>query len=77
VGHQFGPQSLAAAQANTAEEKLWAAVAPLEETAALARQLAEHTSLGGDDTDQQSMTASWAARLAESLRAQIQDPPDS
>ena len=77
VGHQFGPQSLAAAQADTAEEKLWAAVATLEETAALARHLAEHTSLGGDDTGRQSMTASWAARLAESLRAKIQAPPDN
>jgi two-component system chemotaxis response regulator CheB len=73
VGHQFGPQSLAAAQADTAEEKLWAAVATLEETAALARHLSGHTGLGGDDAGQQASTADWAARLAESLRAQIQE----
>jgi hypothetical protein len=75
VGHQFGPQSLAAAQADTAETKLWAAVATLEETAALARHLSAHTSLGGDDADQQASTAGWATRLAESLRAQIRDTP--
>jgi len=73
VGHQFGPQSLAAAQAESAEAKLWAAVATLEETAALARHMAEHTGLGEDATGQQSRTAGWATRLAESLRAQIQD----
>jgi two-component system, chemotaxis family, protein-glutamate methylesterase/glutaminase len=42
VGHQVGPKSLAAAQAETAEAKLWAAVAALEETAALARHLTAH-----------------------------------
>ena len=73
VGHQFGPQSLAAAQAESAEAKLWAAVATLEETAALARHMAEHTGLGEDATGQQSRTAGWATRLAESLRTQIQD----
>ncbi len=73
VGHQFGPQSLAAAQADTAEEKLWAAVATLEETAALARHLSARP--GGDDAGQQASTADWAARLAESLRGQIQDTP--
>ena len=75
VGHQFGPQSLAAAQAETAEARLWSAVAALEETAALARHLAEHTGLSDDDADQQARTADWAARMAESLRAQIQDTP--
>ena len=75
VGHQFGPQSLAAAQADTAEAKLWAAVATLEETAALARHLASHTGLSGEDADQQASTANWATKLAESLRAQIRDTP--
>jgi hypothetical protein len=73
VGHQFGPQSLAAAQADAAEAKLWAAVATLEETAALARHLAGHTDLGDDAAGRQGMTADWAARLAELLRAQAQD----
>jgi two-component system chemotaxis response regulator CheB len=73
VGHQFGPQSLVAAQTDTAEAKLWAAVATLEETAVLARHLAGHTHLGEDNTDQQSSTAGWATTLAESLRAQIEE----
>jgi two-component system chemotaxis response regulator CheB len=33
VGHQYGPQSLAAAQAEASEQKLWSAVAALEEQA--------------------------------------------
>jgi two-component system chemotaxis response regulator CheB len=73
VGHQFGPQSLVAAQTDTAEAKLWAAVATLEETAVLARHLARQTHLGEDNTDQQSSTAGWATTLAESLRAQIEE----
>lgn len=80
VGHQFGPQSLAAAQADTAEAKLWSAVAALEETAALARHLASHTDLSSDAADQQAKTADWATGLAESLRAQVgdgQSPGDS
>jgi two-component system chemotaxis response regulator CheB len=74
VGHQFGPQSLVAAQTDAAEAKLWGAVAVLEETAALARHLAEHTTPGGD-ADHQASTADWAATLAESLRAQIRETP--
>ena len=72
VGHQFGPQSLAAAQTEAAEAKLWAAVAALEETAALARHLASHTDPGDAAATQQGRTADWAAGLAESLRAQVQ-----
>jgi two-component system chemotaxis response regulator CheB len=75
VGHQFGPQSLAAAQAETAEAKLWGAVAALEETAALARHLAGHPEPGDDDAGQQASTADWAAGLAESVRAQIEETP--
>lgn len=77
VGHQFGPQSLGAAQAESAEAKLWAAVATLEETAALARHLAEHNDRGQGADDQQSRTADWASSLAESLRAQIGDTPQT
>jgi two-component system, chemotaxis family, protein-glutamate methylesterase/glutaminase len=50
VGHQFGPQSLAAAQLETAEAKLWAAVAALEESAVLARHLAGQTEEGQTPT---------------------------
>ena len=73
VGHQFGPQSLAAAQAESAEAKLWGAVATLEETAALARHLAGHDDLDQDVAGQQSRTADWATELAESLRSQIEE----
>jgi two-component system chemotaxis response regulator CheB len=73
VGHQFGPQSLAAAQAEAAEAKLWSAVAALEETAALARHLASHADLSNDVAGQQNRTADRAARLAESVRAQVQE----
>ena len=73
VGHQFGPQSLAAAQGESAEAKLWAAVATLEETAALARHLATHTDPAEDTAGQQARTVGWATRLAESLRTQIQE----
>lgn len=75
VGHQFGPQSLAAAQTESAEGKLWAAVATLEETAALARHLAEETEPGEEGADEQRKTADWASQLAETLRAQIRRPP--
>ena len=77
VGHQFGPQSLAAAQAESAEGKLWAAVAALEETAALARHLAGHADLGEGASDQQSRTADWAGGLAESVRAQVRGAPET
>lgn len=77
VGHQFGPQSLAVAQAESAEAKLWAAVATLEETAALARHLAGHEDLGQDVVGRQSRTADWAGGLAESLRAQIGETPQT
>jgi two-component system, chemotaxis family, protein-glutamate methylesterase/glutaminase len=77
VGHQYGPQSLAAAQAESAEAKLWAAVATLEETAALARHLAGHDDLGNDATGEQSRTADWASKLAQSLRVQMGETPET
>lgn len=39
IGHQFGPRSLAAAQAEAVESKLWSAVAALEEQATLLQYL--------------------------------------
>lgn len=77
VGHQFGPQSLTAAQAESAEAKLWSAVATLEETAALARHVAGHSDVGQDAAGQHGRTADWASRLAESLRAQIGETPQT
>lgn len=44
VGHQFSPQTLAAAQAEATEKKLWGAVAALEEQAAVLRYLGQETS---------------------------------
>jgi two-component system chemotaxis response regulator CheB len=76
VGHQFGRQSLAAAQAEAAKAKLRAAVAALEETAALARHLAALTALGGGAAGRPGRTADWAARIAESLPAQVQETPE-
>jgi two-component system, chemotaxis family, protein-glutamate methylesterase/glutaminase len=77
VRHQFGPQSLATAQAESAEAKLWAAVATLEETAALARHLSGHDDRGQDATGGQNRTAGWSSEPAESPRAQIGDTPQT
>ena len=77
VGHQFGPQSLAAAQAEAAEAKLWAAVAALEETAALARHLAAHADAGDDPVSQRRNSIKWATDLADTVRAEIRKVPDA
>ena len=77
VGHQFGPQSLAAAQSESVEAKLWAAVAALEETAVLARHLAGHPAMADDVADQHNATAERAANLAELMQKQMQEPPGS
>jgi len=42
VGHQFGPQALAAAQLEASERKLWSAVAALEEQAAVLHYVQRH-----------------------------------
>lgn len=67
VGHQFSPQALEAAQRQRAEEKLWSAVASLEEHAVVARRLSS-----GDADDPFGRAAeesSGAARLlSEHLR---------
>jgi two-component system chemotaxis response regulator CheB len=77
VGHQFGPQSLAAAQAEAAEAKLWAAVAALEETATLARHMAVHEDAGDDPADQRDGTVKWATELAETVRTQLRAAPEA
>ncbi len=77
VGHQFGPQSLAAAQAEAAEAKLWTAVAALEETAALARHLAAHAQAAEDLASQRNGTATWATNLADTVRTQMRTPPET
>lgn len=77
VGHQFSPQALVAAQTESAEGKLWSAVASLEETAALARHLADNGAVAEDIVERQNRTADWAADLAGSVRTQFQAAPDS
>jgi two-component system chemotaxis response regulator CheB len=71
VGHQFAPQTLAAAQYESAEAKLWSAIAALEENAAFARHLAEHDSAGDGTADEHAHAAERAARLAESVSTQL------
>jgi two-component system chemotaxis response regulator CheB len=64
VGHQFSPQSLAAAQAETAEAKLWAAVAALEETAALAGHAEAEEDLARQRDGTRSGQPAWPTRCA-------------
>ncbi|MFL6121517.1 chemotaxis protein CheB [Actinophytocola sp.] len=81
VGHQWSPQTLAAAQAEVSEEKLWSAVAALDEQAALRRHLATHG--GGpaeespaveEDSADHLRAADRAGYLAHTLR-RLLDPP--
>jgi two-component system chemotaxis response regulator CheB len=76
VGHQYGPQSLAAAQLESAEAKLWTAVSFLEESAAFSRHLAEQTDilLDQDTAEEHRRAADRAARLAAAIRIQLKSP---
>jgi two-component system chemotaxis response regulator CheB len=68
VGHQYGPQSLEAAQREATESKLWMAVAALEEHAAMARYL-EH---GGDgNRADYASAAEHSAELARLVRERL------
>jgi two-component system chemotaxis response regulator CheB len=71
AGHQYTPQSFAAAQAQSAESKLWSAVAALEENAAFARHLVQHATAEHDhDTAaEQQQAADKATSLAKAVRA--------
>jgi two-component system chemotaxis response regulator CheB len=71
VGHQYAPQSLEAAQRETAEAKLWTAVAALEEHAALAAHLAEHAER---DDPGWRRAAERSAALAKSVRGHLIPP---
>jgi two-component system chemotaxis response regulator CheB len=79
VGHQFGPQTLAAAQTEASEKKLWNAVAALEEQASVLRYL-HRTSprtneAGSPDQGETSIApdrnAEEIASRAAALRAQV------
>jgi two-component system chemotaxis response regulator CheB len=73
VGHQYGPQTLVAAQAESAEAKLWAAVAALEENAAFARHLAEHVEADdGEARRKHRAAAERANELADAVRSRLE-----
>ena len=79
VGHQFSPQTLAEAQAEASEKKLWSAVAALEEQTSVLRYLQRGTSpqavLPQVKSDQpsspQSRYVDEVASRAEALRSQV------
>jgi two-component system, chemotaxis family, protein-glutamate methylesterase/glutaminase len=73
VGHQYGPKTLEAAQAEAAERKLWAGVAALEDHAAHARHLAEQTD-AHDDAPGYRQAAERAADLAKVMRSHLDAP---
>jgi two-component system chemotaxis response regulator CheB len=68
IGHQYAPQTLAAAQADAAEAKLWSAVAALEEQAALLHYLdkVEHA-----EQPEQAADADRITERAAVLREQV------
>ncbi|MFI5915825.1 chemotaxis protein CheB [Dactylosporangium sp. NPDC051541] len=76
VGHQWSPQHLAAAQAETVEAKLWTAVAALEEQAAFLRHLAggRHPATAGEATEHRE-AADRAAELARLITGQLDYTP--
>ena len=79
IGHQFSPQTLAAAQAEAAEKKLWSAVAALEEQTSVLRYLQRGTSRQAElppaKSDQpsspQGRYVDEVASRAETLRSQV------
>jgi two-component system chemotaxis response regulator CheB len=79
VGHQFSPQSLAAAQAEASEATLWSAVSALEEQAVVLRHLAEHhpadapsEQRDGDQIAEYRRKAAEATELANAIRARLE-----
>jgi len=83
VGHQFAPQTLAAAQAEASEAKLWAAVASLEEQAVVLRHLAGHepAPADGEPPNEQRADHDRRAReiteLADTIRVHLTRPGQS
>jgi two-component system, chemotaxis family, protein-glutamate methylesterase/glutaminase len=73
IGHQWSPQTLAAAQAEEAEKKLWAAVAALDEQAALRRHLAGQGAGDSPEEDiaEHQRAAQSASRLARTMRSEL------
>lgn len=75
VGHQYGPQSLAAAQSDAVEQKLWGAVAALEEQAVVQGYLEGTEVVAALDPPRSGTFRSSAEELAEravALREQVE-----
>ena len=66
VGHQYGPQALAAAQVEASEKKLWSAVAALEEQAAVLRYL-QLSAPRQDETIEEDRSSTAQDRYAEEI----------
>jgi hypothetical protein len=69
VGHQFGPQALAAAQLEASERKLWSSVAALEEQAAVLHYVQRHApreqkSISSDQDQNAAISARYADEVA-------------
>ncbi|GAA3554257.1 chemotaxis protein CheB [Microlunatus spumicola] len=77
IGHRFSPQTLAAAQAEASEAKLWAAVAALEEQSAVLGRL---TSTGPADDSGLLAYAAEVSGRARQLRREAESwatsPPE-
>ena len=74
VGHQYSPQSLHAAQLEVAENKLWSAVAALEEQAATSRFLSDmDQQIDGPTADEALRRARAVAEHARALRLRSDD----
>ncbi|MBA2676201.1 MAG: chemotaxis protein CheB [Ramlibacter sp.] len=67
TGHAYSPMSLANAQVEKAEEKLWASVRALQEKQMLLRRVAEAAEQGGDP-----VPAAQARAAADQLEQRIQ-----
>jgi two-component system chemotaxis response regulator CheB len=67
IGHQYAPKTLAAAQADATEAKLWSAVAALEEQATFLHHL---DALGSAEQPDPSIVAEQIAERAAILREQ-------
>lgn len=73
VGHQFSPRVLEVAQRDSAENKLWAAVAALEEHAVLARRLARNAT-ADDGGERFRRAARRSVEIAGLLSERLHSP---
>jgi two-component system chemotaxis response regulator CheB len=75
VGHGYSPQALEAAQRDSAERKLWAASAALEEHAVVARHLAGRPSSDEEATGRYREAADESAETAHMLAERLRSRP--